>query len=266
MGLLSRAGRAALAYARGGWPVFPVYEALAGGECSCEQSGCERAGKHPRARCGLDEATTTPARIVAWWRKWPEANVGVATGGGRVVIDVDGSHGERSLAALQAELGLLPSTLTCRSGRGRHLWFRLPSGLEVPNSAGRLGRGLDVRGDHGYVVVPPSRHAAGPRYTWLAPRHRPAVLPDWAVQLLIPAPRAGSLRHPGPAPSLPASPVRGRAERFAARALRAEAARVARAAPGARNDTLNRAGFALGQLIAVGLLDEQAVHDALEAS
>src|SRR5260370_371078 len=70
----------ALAYARRPWPVFPVYEVTDRRECACGNAACEDAGKHPRTRHGVKDATTNGATIRRWWRLWPKANVAIATG------------------------------------------------------------------------------------------------------------------------------------------------------------------------------------------
>jgi putative DNA primase/helicase len=121
--------------------------------------------------------------------------VGLRTGAGSnlVVLDIDvKSDGEASLTALEAEYGRLPVTVTVRTGGGgRHFFFAHP-GEELRNSAGKLGPGLDIRGDGGYVVAPPSRHASGRCYAWdndTAPGEIvPAELPEWLLSLLrVPA-------------------------------------------------------------------------------
>ncbi len=138
-----------------------------------------------------------PGELVAWRRRWPEANVGVVTGAlsGLVVLDVDPDKGgEASLAELEARFGPLPPTLVVRTGGGgRHLWFRHP-GEPVPCAVG-LRPGLDVRGDGGYVVAPPSIHPSGRPYRFEESTARePAPLPGWLLALLAEArPRPG---HP----------------------------------------------------------------------
>ena len=144
---------AALAYARRGVPVFP----------------CEARGKRPLTASGFRDAATDPGRIEAWWRRWPGANVGVPTGprSGLLVLDVDPREGgDESLEALERRRGAAPRTTRARTGGGgSHLYFRYPAGPAVANSAGFLGSGLDVRGEGGYVVAPPSR-TTGP-YEWI---------------------------------------------------------------------------------------------------
>jgi len=182
----------ALAYASAGLPVIPLHTPDGTGGCSCRRDCGRDAGKHPRTLDGLKSATTYPARIDHWWGMWPDANPAVATGAdaGVIVIDVDaGTGGEASLAALEAEHGLLPETWAVETGgRGMHLWFRHPGGW-VKTTAGKLGPGLDVRADGGYVVVPPSLHRSGVRYRW-ADAWRPDLVrladpPPWLRELIV---------------------------------------------------------------------------------
>jgi Bifunctional DNA primase/polymerase, N-terminal len=236
----------AVRYAALGWPVLALHTPDHEGACSCGRAGCSKPGKHPRTRHGLRDASADPAQIQTWWVTWPNANVGLITGG-LVVVDVDGTQGRQALAALQRAHRPLPPTLTALTGRGMHLYFQAGE-HRIGNSAGRLGAGLDVRGRGGHVVAPPSLHADGHRYRSRT-RHRPAPLPSWLAQLLTPAtpPRR---RAPSPSPA-----SSHRAQRYLTAALLGEVAHVAAARPGTRNDTLNRAAFRLGQLAAAGNLD-----------
>lgn len=169
-GLLS----AALSYAERGWRVCPLYEPLADGKCSCGRLDCGSPGKHPRTRNGLKEATTDAARIQTWWTEWPDANVAIATGrdSGLVVLDVD-----------RPEIlnGWQSDTLAAQTGKGQHLYFVL-NGAAAKNSVCKLGDGLDLRGDGGYVVAPPSRHATGVSYTWMDFDREPQPAPAWLLQ------------------------------------------------------------------------------------
>ena len=115
---------------------------------------------------GFKVATTDPRQIEAWWRKWPDANIGIATGAmsGIVVIDVDGANGLAFLKTLVDQHEPLPRTAIVKTARGWHFYFALPAQCTlIPCST---GNGLDVRGDGGYVVAPPSRHASGHVYQW----------------------------------------------------------------------------------------------------
>jgi hypothetical protein len=251
---------AALGYARGGWAVLPCHEPRSDG-CSCGTSGCASPGKHPRTPHGLHDASARKEVITGWWRRWPQANVAVRTGAvsGLVVVDVDPPHGGHdSLDALIAEHGPLPPTLTVGTGGGgRHLYFVHP-GEPVANSAGsRLGPGLDVRGDSGYVLAPPSRHASGGAYYWLE-TNEIAPPPNWLLaRLRAPERPRTPVRRAGPFPGGPA------ASAWAQRALTNEVERVRTTPPGQRNSELNRAAFALGQLVGGGHLAAETVSDLL---
>lgn len=152
---------AALAAARLG-PVFPVHEVTPDG-CTCGNAACPSPGKHPRMARWQQRATKDRAQIERWWRETPTANVGIATGRGLCVIDLDGEPAHRAAA----ELGL-PATFTVRTGRadgGEHRYYQVPEGLELPNaSGGTLAPGIDVRADGGFVVAAGSRHQSGQRY------------------------------------------------------------------------------------------------------
>lgn len=117
------------------------------------------------------KATTDLSEIDGWWSSWPDANIGMATGAasGVVVIDIDERHdGEDSFGELVARLGVLPETVeSLTGGGGRQLFFRCPEGVEIRNATKLAGySGVDVRGDGGYVVLPPSLHPSGNRYAW----------------------------------------------------------------------------------------------------
>jgi hypothetical protein len=186
----SRTSRAAQWYGQGGFPVFPLHCAE-GGRCSCGRGDCQAPGKHPRISNWPGQATTALSVIQDWWSRWPEANVGLVTGrpSGIVVLDIDPRHdGHLTLGELESRFGELPATIEAQTGGGgRHLVFKHPGG-RLPNSAGLLGPGLDVRGDGGYIVAPPSIHVSGRSYEWDTERHParvvPASLPQWLLDKL----------------------------------------------------------------------------------
>lgn len=165
---------AALSYADRGWCVFPLYEPEPNGGCSCGKPTCDSPGKHPRTPHGSKDATTDPPRIATWWNTWPNANVGIATGraSNLVVLDVDRAE---TLGGWQ------PETLSANTGRGMHFYF-LDEGRSLKNSVAKLGPGLDVRGEGGFVVAPPSRHENGSGYQWLDPGQELSPAPLWLVQ------------------------------------------------------------------------------------
>lgn len=241
---------AALDYARRGIPVLPLHTPRPAGGCSCGRLGCGSPGKHPRLPHGLSDADTDPRRIELWWTRWPDANIGLRTGVVMDVADVDSEDGGHVLRHLLG--GTLPAGPLVRTGGGGlHLWLR-PIGY---GNRVRLLPCVDWRGTGGYVVAPPSRHARGTAYTWLS---RVSTLPDCPP----------ALRDLVTGPPLPVSTGRRivHPDRYAEVALDAQAHRVARAMVGTRNDTLNRAAFALGRLVGAGLLDERTVARELAAA
>lgn len=162
---------AALTYIRRkGWPLFPVYEPDGRGGCACGNAQCASPAKHPRVKHGVLEATTNEARILDWWNRWPESNIGIATGlvSKIIVLDIDPARGgEVSLADLEAKRGRFAPTLECATGGGgRHLYFLHPGDKPMKNRVDLLP-GIDIRGDGGYVVAPPSVHISGGLYKWM---------------------------------------------------------------------------------------------------
>jgi hypothetical protein len=178
---------AAHAYAAGGWSVIPI----------------EPRGKRPVVSWLEFQSRVADAEeIDAWFRRWPEANVGIVTGrvSGLVVVDVDARHGGvGSLAELEIEHGTPPRTVEATTGGGgRHLYFA-HAGATVPNRVG-AAPGIDLRGDGGCVVAPPSIHPSGRRYAWVparGPGEAPlAPLPAWLHESSEDGRRAGHpLKH-----------------------------------------------------------------------
>jgi hypothetical protein len=132
----------------------------------------------------------TSKEIVAWFQRWPHANVAVVTGAvsALIVLDIDPQHGgAESLARIERTHGRLPETIEAvTGGGGRHLYFAHPGGI-VRNAVG-VEAGIDVRGDGGCVVAPPSVHPNGKRYAWAhasAPgKIALAKMPPWLLALL----------------------------------------------------------------------------------
>jgi predicted P-loop ATPase len=167
---------AALQLAKRGIPVFPL----------------KPRDKAPATTHGFKDATTDADQISGWWRRQPDQNVGIATGetSGVWVLDVDGAEGEATLKRLIDEHGELPKTVESITGKGRHLFFKLPENAVITSSAAKLGPGLDTRSNGGYVVVPPSVHPSGRRYEWSVDSARDfAEAPEWLVTLLTERPQ-----------------------------------------------------------------------------
>jgi hypothetical protein len=175
--------RAALAYLDRGWGVIPV----------------ESRGKRPLLRWEeFQRRLPLPKEVREWFRRWPNANLGIVTGriSGLAVVDVDPRHGgAEALAALERAYALLPATVEVQTGGGgRHLYFS--SSRESLRSRVALAPGVDLRAEGGLVVAPPSIHASGGLYRWelLHPPEKTSVapLPGWLGSLV----RSSSDGHP----------------------------------------------------------------------
>jgi hypothetical protein len=159
---------AALGYAARGIPVYPVHwpHPTPGGAslaCSCPRGpACGRPAKHPLVRHGVSDATTQVGQLDRWWRRWPQANIGLATGVMFDVLDIDGTAGLAALRQFTRTQELrFPGPLVATGGGGWHCWFA-PTGL-----GNRPPRGLthiDWRGIGGCVLAPPSWHVSGGTY------------------------------------------------------------------------------------------------------
>lgn len=152
-----------------GFAVFPCHSA-SNGVCSCGDRECSKsAGKHPRTMHGVKDATKDIAQIERWWRQWPSANIGIATGAvsGIVVLDSDPRHGgEESVEQLVELHGKFPETPEVISGSlGKHWYYRLPDGVSIHRTCDVLP-GFDILGDDGYVIAPPSVHLSSREYAW----------------------------------------------------------------------------------------------------
>ena len=235
---------AALRYAERGWPVLPLH-APAGAKCSCGRRECSSPGKHPKTMNGSKAATTDSVQITKWWDMWPDSNVGIATGNGLTVLDVE-SYGETELERLIDGQEWPRVSTVYTGGGGLHFYFA----GNGRNSVKQLGHGIDVRGAGGFVVAPPSLHASGVRYAWLVEEAIPQVWPEY----LVPPAKDGLFDG---------TAYVGHGTRYAKAALQRETETVRAAPVGTRNDVLNRAAFALARFIGASELSSADVGAAL---
>lgn len=154
---------------------------------------------------GVKDATADEDTIRFWWTLEPDANIGIATGArsSLLVLDIDPDHGgEESLIGLEDKCGRLPDTVqSLTGGYGRQLFFRYPCGEQIGNSSGKLGPGLDTRGEGGYVVAPGSVHPNGRRYEWEVSHHPddiPLAVPPPGLLALLSGNAPGSGVTPAP--------------------------------------------------------------------
>jgi hypothetical protein len=185
-------------------------------------------------------------------------NLGAITGAVSEIVVLDADSRVAWDALVAACGGSIPRTVITNTAKGRHVWFAHPGG-EIRNTVRLGGVPLDARGDGGFVVVPPSIHPSGKPYTWgRSPMEHwpPAQMPQPLLDLLRPAVTA---RAVGPV----RVPARGTGSRYAEAALKSEAEAVRGSTEGNRNDTLNRAAFALSRFVISGDLKAVDVWHAL---
>lgn len=149
---------------------------------------CAERGKVPLIGDWRKRASSDPDTIQRWAKKHGRCNWAVATGqaSGVFVIDVDGESGEKSFCSLIEQHGTWSKTLATITARGHHFYFDWPTSGTIRTSAGKLGSGVDVRGDGGYCVIPPSLHPSGARYEWTG-NSKVASAPDWLLRSLTSA-------------------------------------------------------------------------------
>lgn len=234
----------ALSYLDLGWAIFPLHSPY-NGLCSCGRGDCHSPGKHPRTKQGVLDASTDKNRIREWWQEWPEANVGLATGApsGVWVLDLDTPDADRGIIAATGEP--LPNTVAVITGRGRHLYFKMPPLLNITNRAA-IVPGVDVRGTGGYVVAPPSIHPNGTRYQWDAEAAEEATYASPELLDLVLKEPPKKIEVASPKVSLRGMESRHRS--YLEGALKRAAESVQYAGEGQRNATLNREAYSLAGL------------------
>jgi Bifunctional DNA primase/polymerase, N-terminal len=183
---------AALTYAERGWSVFPCHGIHPRGwgietpYCTCNLNiVCEHPGKHPRCAHGVNDATCDPAIIRRWY---PNSNIAIATGAisGIFIIDIDPRNGGGvTLAQLEGEHGPFPrDAVVWTGGAGIHLYYAYPkTGGPIGNGGNVFGPGIDLKGNGGYVIAPPSLHYSLKQYRWRG-GVMPTRLPTAPVWLL----------------------------------------------------------------------------------
>lgn len=223
---------AALRYAAIGIAVFP----------------CRPRGKEPMIEHGLHAASKDPEQIKAWWRQFPNANIGGVLGeaSGIFALDIDGPEGRASIADLIEQHGLLPTSPTSITARGEHRLFKYDPRLR--NSSGKLGVGLDIKTRNGYIVLPPSVHQSGAVYRWeiaLGEVEVPCA-PEWIFAELADEPEP-----PTAAPLADVIPIRTKADAeyhraFCLSARDGEVRELSEAPKGGRNAAANLSAYKLG--------------------
>lgn len=265
---------AALRYAANGWPVFLL------GRTKRPVALCRRCDAARQARTphdpqacpcltchGFYAATIDPHRIAAMVTAVPRGLLAIRTGtaSGLVVIDIDPAHGgTASLNALIAR-GLTPPTRYVRTGSGGlHLYYRHPGGITIPCDQGmRLGPGIDVKADGGYVVAPPSHHpVTGRPYRWADEGARM----EEVAPALVSACLAEIRRHPPTRAGHPPPPRSGGAISHPDRLMDALVARIRQAPDGRRRVTLYGCARGAARIVAAGQMTSTDAYDRLVAA
>jgi hypothetical protein len=252
----------ALEYALFGWPVFP-----------CNPSPAKGAGKRPLTPHGYKDATCDLDTIQQWWSTWPNALIGVPMGkeSGIFAIDPDAPDspdepdGIAAWERLVAEHGgMSPVPMHLTPGGGRHVLFNWREDRPVRNKTGRLPTGIHVRGEGGYIIVPPSQLTDGRSYRvadsdiyWSFPD-----APEWLYDLLLTSRSGDEAANVNSGVNSVFNQV-GDFHPYAEEALRREREAVASEVPANRNNRLNQAAFSLGQLVGGGVLEERRVREEL---
>jgi putative DNA primase/helicase len=265
----------ALDYAQRGWHVFPCNPR---NKAPFVGKDRDEAGNEIPKSGGLYKATTDADQIRAWWTRWPRAMIGVRMGAASGVWGLDpdapkevgDADGRQKWAKLQIENGQCPHTHShLTPGDGLHLLFKYRADRPITNGEGKLTKsGINVRGEGGYVIAPPSARFDGKRYEIAEPLDffSFAEAPHWLYDLILPAEPSPALQPiifetiDSIVPRLP-NTAYGKA------AIDGIRANVAAAGKGQRNKALNSAAYNLaGFADSAGVSQADAEHALLGAA
>jgi hypothetical protein len=190
---------AALDYISRGWSALALCPPDHYGVGAAHAKACSSQGKVPIGPWKVFQSRlTTTQELEGFWKVNPTLNVGCALGpvSGLIGLDVDGDAGEAAVRA--ASSGDLPPTLEFTSGAGRRLLYRIPAAVKLRPThrpGGEKHAGYSLLGEGSQTVMPPSRHANGRRYEWVASRGpgeiEPAFAPHWIVAAMQAPPFLG---------------------------------------------------------------------------
>ena len=247
------------------WAVFPLhgFTTAAGGRlmCGCGKVDCANWGKHPKwLYSQLTAGEKAPIDLAAG------DGIGLCTGerSGVVLIDLDykpakSVNGLEEFARLCG--GTVPVTLMVATPSGGfHFYFKWP-GWRVKNSVSALGPGIDVRGDGGYAVLPPTRHKNGGVYEFVNWGVEVAALPDWLAGRLVDTP-GGALGAPYPVPPRPVDLPENSTSEEGWKVIDRATAALAKVPEGRRNASLFAVCATLGDWNHIG---EISLDDARNA-
>jgi predicted P-loop ATPase len=253
---------AALMLARRGYPVFP-----------CDPISTGQHTKAPMTKAGFYAATTDEMVIEYWWNDRADALIGIPTGRrvGIFVVDLDmpgyghaNEDGIKAWRELEAERGGVQTRTHSTAGGGLHQVFAYNEMRPVGLGKGRLPRGLDVRGDGGFVILPPSRLEDGRQWR-VEVDNRPAAAPKWLLDLIL----GEEKRKHGPGRPRKPRKWNNAARDDAQRELAEACAALENAPPGTRDDLIwgTQIVIRIGSIVGGGGLDrEEALTALLDAA
>ena len=165
-----------------GWTVIPLYE-MEDGICTCGTDCGRDAGKHPRDTGHSKLTGSSVEQVKAYWKEWPEANIGIVSGASNLCI-VDCDEGFDASEAIPAHV-LEHGTVRATSGSGyTHVYCQaLPAGVYLAKNDPGVGSNIDIILDTFYIIAAPSNHKSGGVYTWQdgfepSSKNLPGVIPD----------------------------------------------------------------------------------------
>ncbi len=248
-----------------GFVIIPLHGIDPSGQCTCSKTDCSSPGKHPiRKWQDRQNQAHTLEEAERLFSQVPYANIGVLTGsasGNIVVWDYDGQAGEEKMLEHIRLYGL--KTLAVRTGNGCHIYYRLPSNVQIGNSVKKFD-GIDLRGENGFCVAPPSKHISGRPYHWIdgySPNDQTITLiPSQLLEAIHAVEKEPKQLKKGNASSHSVPTIKETPYGLAAKQKELD---ILRQAPeGARNDTLNRAAFNLAQIYPTGdLAKDQTMQE-----
>lgn len=243
---MSNLGEWALAYAKSlDWYIFPL----------------KPRDKTPLTRNGFKDASNDPAQVKAWWTHSPQSNIAVdCERSNLAVVDIDGTTAltRWNEIVVGLELPYARCAVAATGGGGNHIVYAQPT-PRIRNTTGKIGTGIDTRGDGGYIVLAPSIHPSGGIYEWLneqEPYYGLDPMPADLADIILNTPLSESPVETKPIP----------ANLNSERALQRAYERIANATEGTRNDIINRAAWYLFGLVREGKLLEQDVWSVIEAA
>lgn len=234
----------ALEYSAFGWFVFPC-----------------KADKSPMIQHGFHAASRDPVVIRGWWERYPKALIGGACGKSNIVVfDLDVKNGPNGIEAFEElcrknRIDTTGALVSLSPSGGKHIIFSHDHSIApIKCTASQVAQGIDVRGDGGYIILPPSRSTNGKYEKFGDWSSAPIELPP---SLALVAKQASERTGKPPFLKRRGTTVSGNV------VLSAEVTKMKNTEVGNRNTQLNKSGYRLGHLLFDGGLERDAIVSEL---